>query len=289
MMQDIFPSVLNNQYKREAPKDGDYLIFVVDGNLLVNRNAEGLRFPKVKDIDAGKVTLTYLFSIDDDRFFLPSEKAGEEAYYAALLKDLAFTGAEKVKRRDILHTPPKALAFAGALACQIGTWYENNRFCGHCGRPTVHSDKERMLYCPECGNIIYPRINPVIITGILDGDRIVVSRYAAGPYRSYALIAGYNEVGESIEDTLRREVMEEVGLEVENIRYYKCQPWPVTDTLLFGFFCDVRGTRELTVDKNELADAVWLSRKDAKAELVYDGISLTREMLMLFADGKEPK
>lgn len=288
MTHEIYPAVLDNQYKNKTVSAADYLLFAKGGELLLSEEEGVLHFPKAADFDFGAMHSVYLFSIDDEQFFLAGPGEDESAYEAAV-KSLEDAGAGIIRRREILRFLPRKYAYAAALASQIASWYDNNRFCGHCGRPLVHAENERMMHCPDCGNIVYPRISPVIITAILDGDKVVVSRYAAGPYRQYALIAGYNEVGESIEETLKREVMEEVGLEVENIRYYKCQPWPVTDTLLFGFFCDVKGSRTLKVDKTELSEAHWLSRKEAKKELTADNISLTREMLMLFAEGKEPR
>ena len=289
MIHEIAPEVLDNQYRPAAPEPEEYVLFVEEAEVLARITEDTLDYDRVKDLPADTADLTYLFDISGRKFFLAGRKPGREAAYDALLEERKEKGLARIRRREILRFAPRHLAYAGALAAQIGAWYENNRFCGRCGTRTVHSDKERMLHCPKCGNIIYPRISPVIITAILDGDRVVVSHYAAGPYRHYALIAGYNEVGESIEETLRREVMEEVGLEVENIRYYKCQPWPVTDTLLFGFFCDVKGSRTLKVDKSELSDAIWLTREEAKAQLTEDNISLTREMLMVFSRGEEPK
>ena len=144
--------------------------------------------------------------------------------------------------------------------------------------------KEWMLYCPRCKNTVYPKISPCIITGITDGDRILLTKYARSGYNHYALVAGFCEIGESFEETLRREVAEEVGLEVENIRYYKSQPWSFSDSLLAGFFCDVRGSRTPRLVDGELKEASWFSR--AEIPVSDDGVSLTRAMIEAFRQGK---
>ncbi len=106
-----------------------------------------------------------------------------------------------------------------------------------------------------------------------------------GRTASYALIAGFTEIGETLEETVQREVMEEVGLKVKNIRYYKSQPWSFSSTLLCGFFCDVDGDTDITLDTEELSVGEWFEREDIPLE--DDGISLTREMIGVFKTGGE--
>ena len=144
-----------------------------------------------------------------------------------------------------------------------------------------------MMQCPECGLMEYPKISPAVIIGLIHENKILMSKYAGRAYKNYALLAGFSEIGESVEETVRREVMEEVGLKVKNLRYYKSQPWSFTGTLLFGFFCDLDGKDTLTVDHEELSMAQWFDR----SEVVGQGndISLTNEMMMVFAAGKEPR
>lgn len=146
------------------------------------------------------------------------------------------------------------------------------------------SEKERAMRCPKCGKVRYPQICPGVIVGVTDGDKLLLTKYSVShsTYRRYALIAGYTEVGESLEDTVRREVMEEVGLEVKNIRYYGSQPWSPTDTLLMGFFCDVDGTRDITLDEDELSVAEWLTRDEIPDESADPSVSLTGTMMKAF-------
>ena len=126
-----------------------------------------------------------------------------------------------------------------------------------------------------------------MIIAITDGDRLLLSKYAGRSYTRYALLAGYTEIGETLEQTVAREVMEEVGLKVKNIRYYKSQPWGVDGNVLMGFYCDLDGDDTIHIDEKELAMAEFYPRSALPAH--DDGISLTREMIRVFEEGREPK
>ena len=141
------------------------------------------------------------------------------------------------------------------------------------------------MRCPKCGNLVYPRINPAVIVGVISRDnRILVTQYAPlhGEYRHDALVAGYAEIGETIEECVRREVKEETGITVTNLRYYKSQPWSFSGSLLFGFFCDAVDT-DIQLDKEELRSAVFKAPSDD-----YDipgHASLTGDMIQAFRNG----
>ncbi len=147
----------------------------------------------------------------------------------------------------------------------------------------IPDENERMMRCPECGQMEFPKICPAVIIGVTDKGRILMSKYAGREYRAYALLAGFCEVGETIEETVQREVMEEVGLKVKNITYYKSQPWSFSDTLLLGFFCELDGPDEIHLDEQELSLAEWVRREEIEAEP--DDLSLTNEMMLAFKNG----
>ena len=172
---------------------------------------------------------------------------------------------------------------AAAAGESLYRWYSSQRFCGRCGRPMEKSEIERAMVCPACGNTVYPKICPAVIVAIHDGDRLVLTRYKDRPFKHYALVAGFNEIGESIEETVHREVLEETGLLVKNLRFYKSQPWVFTDTLLFGFFAELDGSDKITVQEDELAEAGWFHRSEIPED--QSRISLTGEMMEQFRKG----
>ena len=274
MIQEIAPHRYDNHYEPLSPSPDDR-VFLFSPPKMLAREGEGreIRFPRLKDFARLPGELIYLFSIDGEKFFLAQPDGEWEAPGFSLLHTGAIRGC----------TPPE-LSFAAATAMQLDRWYRDNRFCGRCGGEMARDTKERMLYCPRCKNTVYPKISPCIITGITDGDRILLTKYARSGYNHYALVAGFCEIGESFEETLRREVAEEVGLEVENIRYWASQPWSFSDSLLAGFFCDVRGSRTPRLVDGELKEASWFSR--AEIPVSDDGVSLTRAMIEAFRQGK---
>lgn len=144
------------------------------------------------------------------------------------------------------------------------------------------------MVCPSCKARFYPRIMPAVIIGVIDPktDRLLITRYADRPIPYDALVAGFTEIGETLEENVAREVMEETGLTVTNIRYYKSQPWGVVSDLLVGFYCDVTGSRQITLD-GELKKAIWLSRDEIAGQP--DDLSLTNEMMITFREGREPR
>ena len=146
-----------------------------------------------------------------------------------------------------------------------------------------NSEKERARVCGACGTTVYPRINPAVIVGVTWGDRLLITRYQ-GPNAINALIAGFTEIGETLEETVAREVMEEAGLKVKNIRYYKSQPWGIASDILAGFYCDVDGDPTIHRDDTELKYAEWVNREDIV--LQPSDYSLTNEMMLMFKENK---
>ena len=140
--------------------------------------------------------------------------------------------------------------------------------------------------CPECAKIVYPKICPGVICAVTrrdaDGEKIVLTRYNGRTTALWALVAGFTEIGEPLEDTVRREVMEEVGLSVKNLRFYKSQPWSFSDTLLVGFWAEVDGDDAIRVDHEELKEARWFDRDEIPLERTGDRVSMTGEMIEQF-------
>lgn len=283
MIQDIFPAKFYNHYEEQSACHEDSAFLFSEGKVLAryNQRAQSLSFPTCGDFSSQKLCSTYLFSIDNQKYFLMPEKAE----LPAGLSDFSFYTLRQL--RDLPLAPEaKVSLFAAFSAYHLWKWYDDNKFCGHCGKPLVHDTVERALYCPECKAKIYPRINPAVIIGILNQkkDKILIAKYRTG-YAHSALVAGFTEFGETLEQTVEREVMEEVGLKVKNIRYYKSQPWALAQDILAGFFCEVDGDETIRMDEGELKYAEWVSR-DA-VELQPNDYSLTNEMMKLFKAGAD--
>ena len=280
MLQDLANGRLENEFRNIAANPEDIILCFHDGKILLSRGEDDvLSLPTLALMERWQATgePRYLFRMEGRNYFLWREAAPANV-------DGGF-GYESV--RPLRQLKSKEICYAIMTGWHLYNWYRNNRICGGCGTATVHDSKERMLRCPNCGNMIFPRINPAVIVAVTNGEKILLSKYAGRAYTHYALLAGFAEIGETIEQTVHREVMAEVGLKVKNLRYYKSQPWGVDGTLLMGFFCDVDGSDTIHIDENELAMADWYERKNLPAR--DDGISLTREMIRVFEEGKEPK
>lgn len=273
MIQDIEPYHLSNAYTPVLPKENAYLLWYKDNQILLKTTEDGITFPHYSDIPSDAIkSSVYLFSIEDSTFYL------------ADVPEDAFDSAFKLENMQTLRqTTPNHLTYAGLVGYQLYNWYKNRHFCGHCGTAMAPSPKERMLFCPECGNIEYPKISPAVIVAVTNGNKILMSKYAGREFKKYALLAGFAEIGETIEDTVRREVFEEVGLKVKNLRYYKSQPWPFSDSLLLGFFAELDGDDTIRLDEDELAMAEWFEREAMPVKS--DKFSLTNEMMMQFKNG----
>lgn len=270
MFQDIFPHVYHNEFSPAPPRESDFVLSFSEKGLLCQVEGEYLRLPTVAEAGSGKVQ--YLFAIDDRRYYLwddaPLGAAAPWAY---------------APTRPLRQCVGDHQLFAMAAGESLWRWYGANRFCGKCGAPMAWGSKERSRVCPQCGHTVYPRICPAVIVAVHDGERLLLSKYRGRVTKQFALIAGYNEIGESIEETVHREVLEEVGLHVKNLRFYKSQPWTFTDTLLMGFWAELDGPDTITLQEDELSQAGWYRREEIPTD--YSPISLTGEMIQQFRRG----
>lgn len=287
MIQDIFPHKMHNEFKPDAVAGPGDLAMPWNGKAFLaaaDFEKEALNYPRVLELKADPDELVYLFTIDQTGYYLlrcgqdakPEDIVAEpEGYAFYTLQDL---------RRSRLE--PRLNVFAAFTGYHLADWYDANRYCGWCGAKSDYDKAERAMRCPVCGKVEYPRINPACIIGVTNGDKLVTIRYRQG-YGGMALIAGFTEIGETLEETVAREVMEEVGLKVKNIRYYKSQPWGIAADILTGFFCDVDGDDTIRIDENELKFAEWVTRDQIEPQTL--DYSLTGEMMMLFKEGREPR
>lgn len=302
MIQDIFPHVMHNEYHTEATPKPDDIVFCFEGLKLWVKAQPEISFLKVKELEAlvsGQAEsadelpeLIYLFTIDEQGFYLMKElrtylpstdNAASEQSLSEEEAGAVILSCIEIRELREKNQISQEMAFAAYTAKHLADWYRDNHFCGRCGGKMEHSKSERAMICPRCGYTSYPRIMPAVIVGVIKGDELLITKYRVG-YRHNALIAGFTEIGETLEETVAREVMEETGIKVTNIRYYKSQPWGIANDILVGFFCEAEGNTSIRMDEKELKYAQWTRREDIV--LQPDAYSLTNEMMKRFKDGE---
>ncbi len=304
MIQDIAPLRLKNQYKEAEMTaessvigfandkiilrtEGAQITYMTYGELLEVCRKQGKKVPRCR----------FLFSIGDatpaagdaDAAGDPAstedavDAAGDVDYFLADFSGLELpAGYEEYDMFSIRSMKPKELVFAGATAWHLFIWYRDNRWCGRCGERLFHEAGMRAMRCKSCGNIVFPKIAPAVIVAVTDGENLLMTKYAGRQYKRYALIAGFTEIGETAEETVAREVFEETGVHVKNIRYYKSQPWGFDSNLLLGYFCELDGDAGITMDAEELSVAEWVHYSEIPGDP--EGLSLTREMMTRFKE-----
>jgi len=297
MIQDISPQKLHIEYEQTEPNGESQILCFDNREVLVKTEDGELCFPayrEFKDSALSHMPLIYLFCVDEKAFFLTMPEAKpyeEETRDPAEADENRESDSTRVREIPGYHfediqlfrtATPRFKCFAGITGHHLYEWYRSHLFCGRCQRKLERDAKERMLFC-QCGNQLFPKICPAVIAGVTNGDYLLMTRYARSSYKHYSLVAGFIEIGENAEDAVKREVMEEAGLRVKNIRYYKSQPWGLTESLLFGFFAELDGDPHITVDTTELAEAKWIHRDEIQVD--NDGFSLTNEMICSFRDG----
>lgn len=279
MIQDIYPHQFLLDYKIQAPVPGDALLLFHRQQIFLN---EAGAYPHYEELNFANVNVhfLFLFAIDRQNYFLAdfSEKEADTFYSLQEQKKLLCPHSVRCLR----DLRPMDLAFAGYTAWHLHNWYQSNRFCGHCGAKTLLGTNERKLVCPSCHAEIFPRINPCIIVAVHDGDRLLMTKYAGRPVGWFVLIAGFIEIGETAEDTVHREVMEETGVRVKNIRYFGSQPWGIPGNLTLGFTAELEGSDEITLDTGELAAGRWFLREEVPVP--DDDVSITSAMIHAFVN-----
>jgi NAD+ diphosphatase len=225
--------------------------------LVLRRGDDGVALPSDEDaaaLGANAVDGHALGSLD-----------GAEAVAAALAGDVAvgdplFLAGPFEMRNVHRALGPERFRMAG-MANQLVEWASTHRFCGRCATRTERVAGERAMRCPSCSLLAYPRITPAVIMLVRRGDEALLARGTRFPLPFYSALAGFVEVGESLEEAVAREIREEVGLEVSGVRYFGSQPWPFPHSLMVAFTAEWAGG-EVVLDEKEIVDAQWF-RADA--------------------------
>ena len=175
----------------------------------------------------------------------------------------------------------KDIYLMGTKAVLVNDWYISHQFCGRCGVKTKIDEKDMMLKCPSCGQVHYPRIAPAIIVAIRNKDKLLMAKHSYHEGIIYALIAGFVEPGESIEESVHREVSEEVGIKIKNVKYQKSQSWPFPNSLMLAFEAEY-DSGEIKVDGDEIVKAKWFKKDEI---IRYDSdISISDWLIQKFID-----
>jgi NAD+ diphosphatase len=276
MIQDIFPHRFNNQFLADrAIEADDYVLHFRDNKLLMKVVGSDLEVPQKKDFPQinGDAQTTFLFTLDDvSCFMLWNDLPIDESAFC--YKEINFFRT--------LSRPETA--WISLVGFHLHYWYSEHRFCGKCGAKNKHKTDERAVFCPECKTLFFPKISPAIIVAITSGDKILLANNANFRPGWFSLIAGYVDVGETLEETVIREVKEEVGLDVKNICYFTSQPWPLSGSLMVGFTAEADELQPIRIDGKEILHAAWFKRGSLPTRPT--NISIAGEMIDKFEKGE---
>lgn len=243
------------------------LWFAVSGSrVLAVADAEGKAagFPDTPPLPAG--TPHYLGALGQAHCFAYEVEMELEAPAGHAVTDL----------RALWSRVPEPLWAVAGKAVQIVDWDRTHRFCGRCAAPTERFDADRSRRCPACGLSAYPRLAPAVITVVERGDDLLLAHGTRFPAPFYSALAGFVEPGESLEGAVVREIREEVGIEVDEVRYFGSQPWPFPHSLMIGFHARWSGG-EIRIDPEEIADAQFFPKGDLP--LIPPPISIARALI----------
>lgn len=188
---------------------------------------------------------------------LPEAEIENGAFAAELPENMVLPGDySETSLRSLVGKVDDPLFACWGKASQILHWFRSNRFCGSCGSRTKDHSRDTARQCPSCNDLYYPTISPCIIVLVYRESEILLARSPRFPQEMYSTLAGFVEIGESAEQTVHREIFEEVGLRVKNLRYFKSQPWPFPGQLMLGYFAEFE-SGNIQVDGNEICDAAW--------------------------------
>ena len=238
----------NPDVKHDHENAPAYWFIFNSEKLLINPNEEN-KIPFIKDIgvlDISMICYHYIGTL-----------MGYPCLCAEVLPEQVEPAGMKFEDLQGLYDIlDEDLFLLAGRAIQIINWDKNHTYCGKCGTLTVNMEDEMAKICPKCRYTSYTRISPAVITAIIKNGKLLMAKHSYGLKDRYALVAGFIEAGETLEDGVEREIMEEVGLKVKNIKYFGSQSWPFPNSLMIGFTADYE-SGEIDVDGKEIVDAKW--------------------------------
>lgn len=262
--------------KDDTWRTPDVRVLVIGGEHVATVGGAGIRWVGLDEAPEGE--WIFLGTKDDIR-------------YAAVMVDRVPQELEPVSLRVLGPTIAPDEASLGVHAVGIARWHQHHKYCANCGQPSDIAEAGHVRVCPACGTHHFPRTDPAVIMLITDGDdRALLGRQPIWPEGRFSTLAGFVEPGESLDDAVRREVMEEVGIQVGEVAYAGSQPWPFPSSLMLGFFGQAL-TSDITVDQNEIAEARWFTRAEvtemtASSDLLLPpNVSISRWLLQKWHGG----
>lgn len=269
-------------YKRYEPsittpatKKQDSLWFIFNGNkLLVKTATDKVALPVWREMEALAGNLAsplYLGELEGCQCFCCEYSEGLHIPEGFEFRDL----------RPLFGAMEDDLFLLAGKAFQVMNWNRNTQYCGKCGTPTEHRSQERAKICPKCGLLSYPNVVPAIIVAVRKENSLLLAHAKHFTSNMYSVIAGFVEAGETFEECVKREVMEEVGIRVKNIRYFGSQPWPFPNSIMVAFTADYE-SGEIQVDGVEIGDAGWYTVDNLP--MLPMGYSIAKALIDWFID-----
>jgi NAD+ diphosphatase len=266
-----FISGIVRPQERSAPA---WWFIFSENKLLVSQKPESVTIPLL--VDLGELRLTtmqqnYLGQLDDRHCY-----AVEVAEGTIPPAGMTFEGL-----REVYGRLDEDLFWIAARAVQVVDWDRTHQLCGRCGVPLKTSQTERAKECPQCGLLQFPRLTPAIIVLVERGNELLLARSRHFMPGMYSVLAGFVEPGESLEEAVVREVREEVGISVKDIKYFGSQPWPFPHSLMIGFVATYAGGK-ISLDDSEIEDAGWFTAD--RLPRIPGKISIARKLIDWFVD-----
>lgn len=262
-----------------VPEGPSWWYAIQEYHLLVHTN-QGSAYPlyltDLREVALDHGAPHFLGTLDGDHCYAVEIPAGVDPPAGMTFESL----------RSLYGAMPEDLYSVAGRAVQIVEWDRNHQYCGRCGSPAVQAPGARAKKCPECGLMNFPRLSPAVIVLVQRGDEILLARSRNFPDAFYSVLAGFVEPGETLEETVAREVYEESGIELHNIRYFGSQPWPFPHSLMIGFTAEYAGG-EIRLEDPEILDAAWFRADNLPR--IPGKISIARRLIDWFVDQKSER
>ena len=257
-----------------SDESDETLWFVYQQNrLLIKTGTKGYLVPRFRDLAKFKPSLIrrqYLGSLDGISCYAAEINNNNDVLDGFALKSL---------RELFFGQMEEKLVWIAGQANQLVDWNRSHQFCGKCGRPTEDGQEERAKVCPRCHLINYPRVSPAVIVAVIKNNQILLANNIRFKSGYYSVLAGFVEPGENLEECVAREIKEEVGISVNNIRYFASQPWPFPNSLMVAFLADYAGG-EIKTDNTEIKEAGWFTADNFPA--IPPRITIARHLIDYF-------